>query len=144
MDILYTINETGAAVFAERSRAESVARIRSACESSTTWGEFRSHLSTDEYAEILDAAELEEDEIEPDKDFGADAVPGYADGDYPEWLQQTMLTWFPPELAAEYGARQDSVLNGDFLELAGEKADRIAESLRALGHTVTRSDLEFR
>ena len=29
-------------------------------------------------------------------------VPGYADGDYPEWLRRSALEWFPPDLIEKY------------------------------------------
>ena len=143
MDLLYTVNEAGAAVFAERTKAEANARIREACESANTWREFRSRLTEDEYVELLELGDLDADDIALDEDFDANDVWGYADGDYPEWLQQTMLGWFPPELITQYGKPQASIFNGDFLELPGEQADEIAESLRAEGHRVTRCDLQF-
>ena len=71
-------------------------------------------------------------------------VPGYADGDYPEWLRQSQLDWFPPELIAKYGGDvETTMLNGDVLDLPGGQAEQIAEDLRALGHWVERTDLEI-
>jgi hypothetical protein len=30
--------------------------------------------------------------------FTAVDIPGHADGDYPEWLRQSQLDWFPKDL----------------------------------------------
>lgn len=106
-------------------------------------GEFRDRLELAELADVLERMELEADELDPDEDVEAEQLPGYADGDYPESLQQTMLTWFPVELAVKYGQRYDTVLRGDFLEIPGDSADDAAADLRRLGHTVERSDLPF-
>lgn len=144
MDILYTVTETDAAVFAERDKAESVARIHAACEEALTWGEFRARLEPAEFAEVLDYMDMEAGEVDAAATFNADHLPGYEDGDYPEWLQSTMLEWFPKDLIAQFGSHEDSVFNGDFLELPAARADEIAEELRHRGHTVTRSELSFR
>lgn len=143
MDLLYTVTETGAVVFAERARAESVARLRAAFEQSSTWGELRSRLEPAELSEVLRNMDLQPVDVDPEAPFDPDDVPGYADGDYPEWLQQTMLQWFPAELIPTYGQRMDSVLNGEFLQLPAHVADEVADLLRQRGHAVTRSDLRF-
>lgn len=146
MEILYTTSiEIDGVVFAEKAKAESVARIRQACDTATTWGEFRSQLTAEDWDDIVDYNELDEDEYDPAARFDADNLAGYADGDYPEWLQATMLNWFPKELIAKYaGEEADSVLNGEFLILPAERADEIASDLTQRGHSVERSELPFR
>ena len=72
-------------------------------------------------------------------------VPGYADGDYPERLRGSAVDRFPPRLIKKYcGWVETSVLNGDALDLPAGKADASAVELRAMGHLVERSDLDFR
>jgi len=144
MDLLYTTNTDGAgAVFAERDHAESVARLHAAFRTATTWGELRAGLTPEEYAGVLFNSELDTEDVDPGDPFDADAdVPGYADGFYPAWLQAITLRWFPHELVARFGQVLDTP-NGDAVEFPPERADEIAEQLRALGHTVTRSDLYF-
>lgn len=143
MDIIYTLAENDFLVFAERHRAESVARIRAACEKSTTWGEFRDALHPQEFLEVLNSLDEEESDVDPSAAFTGDDVLGYADGNYPEWLQQTMLEWFPTGLIERFGHVEDSVHNGEFPELPASAADAIATELRLLGHTVEHSDLDF-
>ena len=143
MDILYTLAENDFLVFAERHRAESVARIRTACEEATTWGEFRDALKAEEFLEVLENLGEDPSDIDPSAAFSGDHVPGHTDGTYPEWLQQTMLEWIPAELIERFGETADSVHDGEAVELPANAADAIATELRALGHTVEHSDLDF-
>lgn len=143
MDVVYRIIETGDLVFAEREQAESVARIRSACAESTTWGEFKAAVRADEFAEVLDNLDADEADVDPAAAFDPDELPGYTDGNYPQWLQQSMLSWFPAELIERFGSDVDSVLNGEFLELRPEDAEAIAGALRDLGHHVEPTDLDI-
>ncbi len=146
MDILYTTSdEFEGAVFAERAKAESVARIYDACLTATTWGGFKSKLAPEEYAEVLENNDLDEAAIDPAGPFDAAVdVTGFADGFYPAWLHQDMLTWFPRDLVAKYGGEEAlSLHNGEFLVLPADRADEIAADLVGRGHTVTRSELFF-
>lgn len=151
MDIVYRpgmgSNGQDSVVFAERSRAERVAQIRAALENSATWGEFRRALPEGEWEDTFQDYYDDAEEEPPADDVAFvvnDAVPGYADGDYPEWLRQVQLEWFPKELIAKYdGEVGETVHNGPALDLPGDKAEEIAEDLRALGHTVERSDINF-
>lgn len=54
-------------------------------------------------------------------------VPGYAQGDYPEWLRKSALEWFPPELIEKYtGSLEYTMLNGEALNFlpAGPRRSR--------------------
>jgi hypothetical protein len=150
VDIVYRAgmgsNGTDSVVFAERRRAERVAQIRAALENSATWGEFRRALPEGEWDDIFQDHydDAEEESPDDDKPFHSDDVPGYAEGDYPEWLQQVQLDWFPPELIAKYGGDVGStVLSGPVLDLPAERAEEIAAELRAMGHTVEETDLDI-
>ena len=149
MDSVYRIIEGTCGpenvVFAERSRAEYVAHIYKALQESKTWGEFRRNLPEGEWEDRFQVyfEDREEETPADDEPFDADAAPGYTEGDYPAWLAQEQLGWFPPELIREYGGDvANSVLNGEFLDLPSDKAEQIAEDLRAIGHTVEPTDLE--
>lgn len=144
MDIVYRVGGDGydGALFAERDAAERVAQIRDALHESTTWGEFRANLPDGEWEDNLEPC-FEEVPAD-DAPFHRDMVPGYVDGDYPEWLRQSQLDWFPAELIEKYaGQVETTVLNGDVLDLPGFLADEIAADLRAMGHRVERTDLEI-
>jgi hypothetical protein len=144
MDIVYRVGGDGfdSVLFADRASAEYVAQIRNALYQSKTWGDFRRSLPGGEWEENL-ADRF--DEIPPDDEhFVADAVPGHADGDYPEWLRQSQLDWFPEDLIEKYGGEvSTTVLNGPVLDLPADKADQIADDLRAVGHTVEHTDLDI-
>lgn len=146
MDIIYTTNCEGrGVVFAERAQAEEVGQVWQALKHSGSWGEFKAAMPAAAYAEVLENLGLDDDEVDLAEAFDADSVPGYADGDYPMWLQSEALNWFPKEVAARFGDADASVLNGDFLELPAERAEEIAEALLVArpDWTVTRSDLYF-
>jgi hypothetical protein len=142
-DIVYQVvaGAPDSVTFARRSDAEGVAQIWVALNTANTWGEFRAKLPEGEWEENLGDRF---DESPPDGEpFDAGAVPGHLDGDYPQWLRQTMLKWFPQSLIDKYGDIQTSVLNGDFLDLPAAKVEEIAADLRAMGHTVDMTELDF-
>jgi hypothetical protein len=143
MDIVFRVGGEGfeCALFAELSKAERVAQIKRALSESKTWGEFRRGLPDGEWEDLP----IEWDEEPPDDYlFSADVIPGYSDGDYPEWLQKTQLEWFPEDLTEKYGGEvASSMLNGPFLELPADRAEEIAEELRLRGHTVEKTDLDI-
>ena len=128
-------------VFAERELAEVVSTIRVALRTARTWGEFAQSLPEGEWAEVLERLEEVPDPAAP---FDADEVPGHADGDYPTWLAARMVDILPAEVVTKYGARIDSVLNGEAIELPWAQAEDIAANLRRLGHRVElRTDLDL-
>lgn len=145
MEIVYRI-DGGEVVFAERNSAAYVAHILKALEDSKTWGELRLKLPDGEWDEHFQPhfEDYEEEVPADDELFQASDAPGYEEGDYPAWLAQEALDWFPPELIKKYGGDVGaSVLNGNYLELPADKAKQIAEDLRAMGHTVEPTDLMF-
>lgn len=146
MDIVYRVGGDGfqCALFAERDSAKRVAQILTALRESTTWGEFRAKLPEDEWDCFLQCR-FDKGPPPDDARFHRDMVPGYADGDYPEWLRSSVLEWFPVSLIEKHSGTVDSsVLNGDALELPAGEAEAIAADLRAMGHRVERSNLDFR
>jgi len=142
MDIVYRVGGDGfdSVLFASRASAEYVAQIRKALYQSTTWGDFRAHLPEGEWENL--AWKLEDPPN--DKPFRADDISGHADGDYPEWLRQSQLDWFPDDLIEKYdGEVALTTLNGWALDLPAARAEEIADDLRALGHSVEETDLDI-
>ena len=79
-----------------------------------------------------------------DETFEPSVVPGFCDGDYPQWLQREMDDLLPREFLEEFGERQNTMLNGSYWHL---DLERLAEILRALKHVgfeiEQREDLMF-
>ncbi len=144
MDIVYRVGGDGfeSVLFADRTSAEYVAQIRKALYQSKTWGEFRRNLPEGEWENTF--VDWLEEAPQDDEPFTADDAPGHADGDYPEWLRQSQLDWFPEDMIDKYnGEVGTSVLNGPMLDLPADKAEEIADELRKRGHTVERTELDI-
>lgn len=147
MDIVYTVGgeDFDGPLFAERSTAEYVAQIREALYQSDTWGHFRTKLPAGEWDRLVSKSWVEPDELADDDRFTPDNIPGHADGDYPEWLRQSQLEWFPKELIEKHdGEVTLTTFSGWVLDLPAESTDAIVDDLRALGHTVEETDLDIR
>jgi len=111
MDIVYRVGSDGfdSALFADRDTAEYVAQIRKALYQSKTWGEFRRNLPDGEWENL----QWSLDDVSEDEPFKADDIPGHADGDYPKWLRQSQLDWFPKDLIEKYDGKVTlTTLNG--------------------------------
>ena len=138
----YGSNGEYCVVFAPRERAEYIAAIYEALHAANTWGEFKTKLPAGEWERWIE--QTYDEPPDDDQLFEADDVPGYSDRDYPPWLAQEQLSWFPDELIAKYdGEIGFTTLNGPNLNLPADAAEEIAEDLRQMGHTVEETDLEF-
>jgi hypothetical protein len=144
MDIVYRLVIGGdgesCVLFAPRSAAVYVAQIRRALYNSKTWREFRANLPEGEWPRLKSQL----DDPADDEPFDPDDIPGHADGDYPEWLRQSQLEWFPDELINKYDGEVGlTTLSGWVLDLPACHAEDIADDLRAMGHTVEETDLDI-
>ncbi len=138
----YGSNGEDCVVFAPRERAEYVAQIYAALRDSDTWGQFKRNLPEGEWDGYFQA--VFDEPPDDDQAFEADDVPGHADGDYPPWLAQEQLRWFPPELIGKHDGEVGlTVFNGTSLNLPADGTQAIADDLRAMGHTVDETDLAF-
>ncbi|MGD7732045.1 hypothetical protein ACQCX5_03690 [Propionibacteriaceae bacterium G57] len=136
----------GVLLVAPREDAERNSRLHDGLRCSRTWGELRATVDRVDYQDILDRLHSEGiydqgEEPEDAEPFEADDVPGHADGDYPEWLQQSMLDWFPDDLVEEYFA--ESAFNGEFLHIPEADAEAVINRLQQEGHTLTKSDVSL-
>ena len=142
---LYYREVRGSLVFAPAEVAERVAQIHYAL-AAPTWGELKSRLPAGELESLNLEEYLERDEDEVlvvpnDSDIDPTRyVPGFADGDYPEWLQGRQDIYLPQDICLRFGVRENSVLNGVFWRFdLRHEAEMIAE-LRAKGTEVLRRD----
>lgn len=132
-------------VFAEPKSAERISRIRNAMDAKT-WGELKAMLTPGEYDEIVSRVLYEEEEPEPkiSDPFDFESVPGYCDGDYPDWLQQDMDSCVPEEILQKYAIYELTALNGSYYHIEEEHEEAICQDLRARGiNVVKRDDLFF-
>lgn len=131
----------GGVVFAAPERAKYVARIHSAINNSTTWGEFRAAMPREEYSDIVRWYD-EEGEPRPKSEdpFSGEAVPGWTDGDYPPWLQTEMESQLPRALLEQFGTCEISAINGNFWMIPEENLDAICAALKSLDWDLVRAD----
>ena len=102
----------------------------------------------------MDPAEFEKIVVDPsgelqavpndDDWFSGDCVPGYCDGDYPDWLQSKMDYLLPNELLEKYGKLTSTMLNGNYWHIVSTDLPNLLADLDALGYEpVERTDLSF-
>jgi hypothetical protein len=114
-------------------RARDLASIHDAIRNSSTWGQFRAALPVADRRE-LDDVMSEGDPVDDGAPFDCMAVPGFGDGDWPEWPRASMLRWFPQDLLESVGEEETSVLNGDFAMIDARQLDAVIDGLRAAGY----------
>jgi hypothetical protein len=137
----------GGLVFARAVDAQQSHDIHTAL-GAKTWGEFRRLMPADAYMELMERKYEYADELSAvpsDHDeFSSDWVPGFCDGDYPDWLQAKMGEILPVEILDQFAVREQSVLNGPYWKLDPKCEAEVVDALRAAGYAVTkREDLAF-
>ena len=139
----------GYLVFMPRPVADRLIAVRGAVNTSRTWGEFKQAMPAGSYQHVVelmreDSSDDEEfpDHWEPGAEMGFDAeqIPGFADGDWPEWPAQEALEWVPAAIQRRFGVEAASILSGDYLELAIEQESAIVAAFAEQGYTCTRDD----
>ena len=132
-------------IFIPKELAKRLASIHTAVQSADTWGDLKARLPEAIYDEIINLLEecYEDTDEGPDLPpqatdaFDAEDIPGFADGDWPEWPAQEMLSWVPKDAQQRFGKVSPSVLNGDFLEFDTAKTQAIVKALEQYGYTCT-------
>ena len=138
LDIVYTPHWYFGVLFAERALAKRVAQTARAVNESTTWGEFRTAMPAEDWAELVEQGD---DIPADDTPFSVAAFGWGDDGRYTgPWPPDESLKWFPEDLIEKY----DGEVEGtgpwyDHLFLPAEAADAIADELRARGHRVEKT-----
>jgi hypothetical protein len=75
-----------------------------------------------------------------DDPFDGALIPGYDEGDYPDWLQRDMEWILPKQIADRYGTMVTTRLNGDYLSIEVESEEEVIRALKRLGFQVERRD----
>ena len=152
----------GGLVYANPQTARAVAQTHGAIETSTTWGEFQSRIPADEWQTIREGildyllecwreqnpeAEDDPDEIPPPdpwSPFDCYAVPGYADGYYPQWLQQSLEAYLPDEVLGKIAKPVCTIHNGGYWRIRPSAKTKLLRILKEHGYEpIHRPDLKF-
>ena len=73
------------------------------------------------------------------------AIPGYCDGDYPDWLQAQADQFVPTDLLETYGEEVTTTLNGSYWRIPAENIDELLIALKWRKYELTeKPDLNFR
>jgi hypothetical protein len=131
----------GSSVFVEREFAEELAHTRRVLATATTWGEVRTGLSAERFAECLEGR-YPETSTPPSDDspFAPGDLLGYLDGDWPEWPATEQLSWWMPAEVQALGRRQPTVLNEDILDFDPADDDAVIAAPQRAGYEVVRDD----
>jgi hypothetical protein len=118
--------------------------IRTALETSKTWSEFRQAVGEYEYHSVLSrmSVDISQPVVVPNNGdpFDHRRIPGYADGDYPEWLQSQMEQLLPADILAKFGERIATWFNGSYIHIDLSFEERLILALRKRGYEVHRRD----
>ena len=118
-----------------------------------TWGEFKQAMPADSYQHVVELMrETAEEDLSDDEElpehwgpdgetaFDAEQIPGFADGDWPEWPAQAALEWVPQDIQHRFGVESASVLSGDYLTLDIEQEAAIVATFVEHGYNCSRDD----
>ncbi|MBY6706224.1 hypothetical protein HQ308_05360 [Rhodococcus sp. BP-241] len=128
----------GSLIFLRRELADELVSLRSGF---ATWGEARANLAAKPWEDIKSRfSDAEEDMPRDSEDFDLEAVPGVSDGDWPAWPAALMIQEIPSSVTNEFGSVEDSVFNGQFLQLKSDDEAEIVRALESHGWTCGRDD----
>jgi hypothetical protein len=128
--------------FRSRMPAQHLAALQRVMEAQYLWGSFdeyygerRASGTRAEREELWEKWCASKSRPPLDEDgFTIDAIPGCGEGGWPEWPEQEMLRWLPPEICSGFGEVLHSGLNGRFLALDAGRAPEIIEALERAGY----------
>ena len=143
---VYKFAGNGGVVFDTVEQAIYDETVQGALAEAKTWGELRRCLPEGEWETIQERLlhTRDYDEDDPDREhwevdktpFDASAIPGYWDGAYPRWAQQSMDEVIPEDLLETYGVQKASVHNGLFWLIPHDQAEALVDALRLRGYHV--------
>lgn len=126
-------------VFIPEEQATELAAIHFAIARAKTWRQFAEMIPASVWSHLL--RDLEDTDSTPDLDSTFDpGMIGVEDGDWPDWPEQKMMQWLPPEAVARYATVHQSVINGPFLSINPSRLAEVVEALESAGHTCYRNE----
>ncbi len=148
----------GGLTFLEKEYALDIGDFREALLKARTWGELKTRVSEERYKETLDTwaeneldrllgeGDLEDDnepEVTPpgpDDAFDAEELPGYADGDWPEFAPTMMDIWVNEQIIDEYGGYVQPLMNDGYPVIGLDNEEKVVSLLEERGYICTRDD----
>ena len=132
-------NIGGSLVFIEFDKAKELAKFWEDMRTTSTWGEFK--LKSPYRYEDLVCLCYEGEQPEDTEPFPGTDIPVMNDGDYPEWPAQLMLSFLPKEIInSSFAKVQNSVHNGQYLELDAKMEGQIVKILTSKGYEVKKDE----
>lgn len=114
-------------VFMPRQWAENVEAFASAL-SVETWGELKSELTPEAYADMITLLYEDDEEPSPETSIEIDSVYSYDDGELLPWVNQYMPDWMPDEILESFGVQGRSMVSGPGLFSTWTKCLRLSRS----------------
>ncbi len=144
--LLYrVVPHNGGVVIAHEARARSIAAAHLAISRSKTWRALQAAMPPSEFAIVVNNMRMVGEEVpNPDSDFDPEQLPGWADGDYPAWLQKEMDAFLSHEEWAFLATLRSTHLNGSYWHVEPETLVELRRVLESRGYTLTEaSELKF-
>jgi hypothetical protein len=117
-------------VFIPEPEAKRLAAIYDAI-SAKTWGEFKRRMPTDDLQEVISYFVEDEEEMpSDDAKFEPDLLPGFCDGDWPDWTEQRMLEWVPRSIIQKYATMMTTAINESYPVLDVSRKDEIVAAIQ--------------
>lgn len=127
-------------VFLPAERAQELAAIHFAIATATTWRQFSRIIPAQDWHAALQGFSNYEAPVYLDAEFDSAMLPGFEDGDWPDWPEQSMMRWLPGEVWRKYAVVHQSVINGPFLSFDPKLEAKIVEALEAVGFACQRDN----
>lgn len=135
-------------VFLERGYARDIAAFREALYRASTWGELQERAPRERYDEAVERwteskQDDEEREVSPpalENPFDGDEIPGYADGDWPEFAPHMMEDWVSREIINDHGGYVYPTLNAEYPVIDFGSEEEVVAILEEEGYVCTRDD----
>jgi hypothetical protein len=141
----------GSIIFALSDDAEYSHRTHIGLQHAKTWGELRHLMPRKAYSELIERINDNEEDYAPEDrtsraasaPFEPEQIPGYEDGDWPEWLATRMDLIIPLDVLRKFG-EPTATGNGDYWHIDDADEAAVITVLRERGLSpIKRDDLLF-
>ncbi|SCG76625.1 hypothetical protein [Micromonospora coxensis] len=126
--------------FADASTAAEEAAEIQALAAARTWGEARQVRMTHLWNPAGPECYEPEDGYPDDRPFEINEVGSVVEGDWPPMVTARASELLPRDLQRQFGSREGTALNGDYLEIPLDRESDLVAALRERGYEVTRDD----